>query len=173
MRSYGAVSAAMSVLCVFAKCAIYGAGMCSLVHQTLGFIIFLNCWTFFFFLNVVCPVTLCYSLPAPPPPRPNRWAHQSLPSNTRQEGVSIWVATEDVNCCENERKQSPSRDASQCLLHKRPAERWGLLAKSDLALIGWQTGLPRGRDACTYAGVDRISADAIGKQTHSSWKLKC
>lgn len=109
----------------------------------------------------------------PPPPPPTPRAHQSLPSNTRQEGISIWAAAEGVNCCENERKQSPSCNASQCLLHKRPPERWGLLAKSDLALIGWQTGLPLDRDAYTYAGVDKVSADAIRKQTHSSWKLKC
>lgn len=63
----------------------------------------------------------------------------------------------------------PSCNASQCLLHKRPPERWSLLAKSDFALIGWRTGLPLDRDAYAHTGVDNISADAIRKQTKSSW----
>lgn len=135
----GAVSAAMSVLCVFAKFAIDGAGMCRLLHQTRGFIIGFYCWT--------CIFNCCASFHSllPPHPHPHPWVHQFLPSNTRQDGISVRVVAEDVNCCENERKQSPSSDASQCLLHNRPAVRWGLLAKSDWALIGWQTETPAGQ----------------------------
>lgn len=51
-----------------------------------------------------------------------------------RKGICLRAKAECANCCENECKQSPNCNASQCLLHKRPPKWWSLLVKSDLVL---------------------------------------